>query len=53
MSFKQSPIPASARTVTVCCKIPNGLQLQLQTQQTRLVEGRGAGGEWTAREEKM
>ena len=33
-------ISPSARTVTVCCKIPNGLQLQLQKQEKRYEDTR-------------
>jgi hypothetical protein len=35
------PIPPSARTVVVCCKIPNGLQLQLQRDMEKWDDERG------------
>lgn len=34
------PLPPSARTVTVACKIPSGLALQLQKPEDRIVAGR-------------
>ena len=39
-SKKIKPPPVSARSVVVMCKIPNGLQLQLQRKVPRAVETR-------------
>jgi hypothetical protein len=41
---KAKPLPASTRSMVVCCKIPNGLQLQLQTQQPRFLSNRDSSG---------
>jgi hypothetical protein len=35
---KTKPLSPSARTVTVACKIPTGLALQLQTEEPRIVD---------------
>lgn len=37
---KQRALPATARTVTVACKVPTGLVLQLQTATDRIETGR-------------
>jgi hypothetical protein len=41
---KAKPFPESTRTVTVACKIENGLQLQLQVKQPRFVSNRESTG---------
>lgn len=39
---KSKPLPASTRTVTVACKVPTGMVLQLQKKQPTLIpDGRG------------